>query len=78
MDFNKTIDLNQGRTGKQDRTNPDRYFHVMGQGWYAFTREGIIGPYVTKERAAELLLEHISCQIPEHRKESWRYKPTGR
>ena len=23
----------------------DRFFHVMGDGWYAYTKEAIIGPY---------------------------------
>jgi len=33
------------RTGSSSRINPDRYFHVMNQGWYVFTREGVQGPY---------------------------------
>lgn len=75
VDFQETIGTGAGRTGKQDRNNPDRFFHVMGQGWYAFTREGVIGPYVTKERANELLEELITSQIPVSQSESWRYKP---
>ena len=39
------------RAGKEYRVNPERYFLVMGQGWYVLTREGISGPYQTKERA---------------------------
>lgn len=73
MDFQNTLGTKQERTGKQDRSNPDRYFHVMGQGWYVFTRKEIIGPYMTKERAAELLSDQIKSQESEQKKESWRY-----
>ena len=40
-----------GRAGKEYRVNPERYFLVMEQGWYVLVREGISGPYQTKQRA---------------------------
>lgn len=47
------------RAGKQYRSNPDRYFHVMAEGWYIFTREGVRGPFHDKPRAATFLQQHI-------------------
>lgn len=76
MDFKQTNGTECKRTGPQDRSNPDRYFHVMNQGWYIFTREGIVGPYISKERAQELMQEQIASLVPEDKKESWRYNRT--
>lgn len=39
------------RAGKEHRVNTERYFHVMGQGWFVLTREGIRGPYVERDEA---------------------------
>jgi hypothetical protein len=47
------------RAGRQYRSNPDRYFHVMTEGWYIFTREGVRGPFYDKSRAAFYLQQHI-------------------
>lgn len=47
------------RAGKQFRSNPDRYFHIMTKGWYIFTREGVKGPFFDKSRAAFYLQQHI-------------------
>lgn len=47
------------RAGKQYRSNPDRYFHIMTEGWYIFTREGVKGPFFDKSRAAFYLQQHI-------------------
>lgn len=44
---------------KQIRSNPDRYYHIMAEGWYIFTREGIKGPFYDKSRAALFLQQHI-------------------
>jgi len=43
------------RAGKDHRVNQDRYFHVMGQGWYVLTREGVDGPYVDKKQVNEFI-----------------------
>lgn len=47
------------RAGKQFRSNPDRYFHVMAEGWYVFTREGVRGPFYDKSNATNFLIQHI-------------------
>ena len=47
------------RAGKQYRSNPDRYFHIMTEGWYIFTREGVRGPFHDKSRATFYLQQHI-------------------
>lgn len=52
-------DSQASRAGKQYRSNPDRYFHVMAEGWYIFTREGVRGPFLDKPRAATYLKQHI-------------------
>ncbi len=45
------MDSSLSRAGKEHRVNTDRYFHVMGQGWYVLTREGVDGPHVDRNRA---------------------------
>ena len=39
------------RNGEGHRANINRYFHVMSQGWYTYTREGVRGPFIDKTRA---------------------------
>ena len=41
----------RSRSGKQHRVNTERYFHVMGEGWFVFTREGVNGPHVDRSKA---------------------------
>ena len=61
------------RTGEQYRSNPDRYFHVLTQGWYVFTREGIRGPFVDRNRANNYLKNHISdLKSEDDPSSSWR------
>lgn len=55
-------DQQSGRDGSNYRSNPDRYFHVMAQGWYVFTREGIRGPFVDRERAERFVRSLIEEQ----------------
>lgn len=57
----KDIDFEapSNRAGEQFRSNPDRYYHVMTEGWYIFTREGIRGPFYDKSIAANFLQQHI-------------------
>lgn len=31
----------------------DRFFHVMGDGWYAYTKEAILGPYTEQDIAKD-------------------------
>ena len=46
------------RAGKQHRVNTERYFHVMGQGWYVLTREGVGGPFIERNEA-KLMVKQI-------------------
>jgi len=75
VDYQKTIGGNKPRAGKEHRSNTDRYFHVMGQGWYVLSREGLSGPYLTKELASEFVEDLIGSMIPEEKRELWRYNP---
>ena len=43
--------VNASRAGKNHRSNQDRYFHVMSQGWFMYTREGIQGPFFDRQQA---------------------------
>lgn len=52
-------DSQKERAGEQFRSNPGRFFHVMAEGWYIFTREGVRGPFYDKSRAAFYLQQHI-------------------
>jgi hypothetical protein len=63
MDFVKTVGGNRPRSGRHDRVNNDRYFHVSSQGWYALTREGLGGPFVHKSSAEEFVRKVIAGEI---------------
>lgn len=75
MDYQETSGVNRARTTANDRSNQDRYFHVMGQGWYVLTREGIRGPNITREQAGQQLKELVHGKQTTRQKESWRYRP---
>ena len=59
MLMNERFESPTNRAGENHRSNPDRYFHVMSQGWFVFTREGIRGPFVDRDKAQGFLLTHI-------------------
>ena len=40
---------------KAARISNNRYFFVMGEGWYVLTREGVNGPYTEKIKAIEFV-----------------------
>jgi hypothetical protein len=40
---------------REARISPNRYFYVLGEGWYVFTREGISGPYIEKDAAIDFV-----------------------
>jgi len=40
------------RAGQEYRGNPDRYFHVMAEGWFIYTREGLQGPFIDRDLAS--------------------------
>ena len=73
--YSNSADAGKTRAGKEHRTNTDRYFHVMGQGWYVLAREGISGPYLTRELAEEFVTDLIRSMRPIEAKEAWRYRP---
>lgn len=61
------------RAGEAFRNNPDRFFHVMTQGWFIFTREGILGPFVDQQKAKGYLSNHIKdLRSDQDPSSSWR------
>lgn len=59
------------RMGEQYRVNSDRFFNIMNAGWYAFTREGIGGPFDERSQAEHYVTE-LGVDRPE---ESWHHEP---
>ena len=60
------------RAGKEHRVNTERYFHVMGQGWYLLTREGIGGPYTERSEvksAINLLINPDAAPVKDKTEE---------
>jgi hypothetical protein len=53
------------RAGKDHRVNQDRYFHVMGQGWYVLTREGVDGPYMDKKQVNDSIRKFTATPADE-------------
>ena len=47
------------RAGKEHRVNTERYFHVMGQGWYVLTREGASGPYTERNEVNSVIKQLV-------------------
>ena len=61
------------RAGENHRGNPDRYFHVMAEGWFVYTREGVRGPFVDRNLAHVFLQSHILDIKPNNDpSSSWR------
>ncbi len=61
------------RAGENHRGNPDRYFHVMAEGWFIYTREGVRGPFVDRNLALCFLQNHITDIKPDDDpSSSWR------
>ena len=72
--MDNSLDFTQNlppRAGEAYRLNHQRYFHVMNQGWYIHTREGIKGPYLRKEDASDHLEDHIIRLTPDP-SDAWR------
>jgi len=49
------------RDGSSARSGASRFFHVMGQGWFLCTREGVQGPFLDRHRANQCLLHLMSA-----------------
>ncbi|MEJ2644187.1 MAG: hypothetical protein P8180_04515 [Gammaproteobacteria bacterium] len=50
--------------------SPDRFFNVMGEGWYVETRHGPVGPFTYREQA-ERYLATLRERSRRHREEPW-------
>jgi len=59
MSLQKTPNNASGRKGEQYRANAHRYFHVMSQGWYVHTRDGVRGPFNDKSLAVGFITQLI-------------------
>jgi hypothetical protein len=65
--------MTTSRAGKNHRMNHDRYFHVMAQGWFMYTREGIQGPFIDREHAQNYLSKMLEDRKGEQDPSaSWR------
>ncbi|MDY6979455.1 MAG: hypothetical protein SV201_06205 [Pseudomonadota bacterium] len=66
MGFVRTMGGGTPRSGRHDRVNNDRYFHVMGQGWYALAREGLGGPFIDKQEAVAFVNKAKAGELVPH------------
>jgi len=53
------------------RFRSERFFHVLGEGWFFEAREGMFGPYGTRPRAKEAL-SRLIARFPRKRPEKPR------
>lgn len=53
------LSLANVRMGRKARSRACRYFHVMGEGCYVETREGLKGPFRDKHDAREYLEKRL-------------------
>jgi len=61
------------RAGEKFRSNPERFFHIMTEGWFMFTREGIRGPFIDMPRAKDYLTTYLGdIQSNKDPSASWR------
>lgn len=85
MTFLKDIAPLKYRAGPEYRVNSERFFHIMGQGWFLYTRRGseqpadeqsqerIVGPFTTKEETETYLINYLANMERYADSESWRY-----
>ena len=58
--MNKVLGSGQTeRAGPEFRLNASRYFHVMGEGWYIHTRDGVGGPFLQRAEAQHWLESEV-------------------
>lgn len=70
------IENHEPRAGKQYRIHQDRYFHVMGEGWYVNTRDCVVGPFLDKadaEQQVASLIRPEAVRQAEDTTEAWRH-----
>lgn len=63
MEYVRTLGGGTPRSGHHDRMGDDRYFYVTGQGWYALAREGLGGPYVSKQDAEAFIARALAGEL---------------
>ena len=51
------------------RFRTERFFHILGEGWFFEAREGMFGPYDVKAKA-QLALRRLIERFPQKRPES--------
>ena len=51
------------------RFRSERFFHILGDGWYFEAREGMFGPHETRVMALEALTKLIA-RFPQKRPEN--------
>ncbi len=55
------------------RFRSERFFHILGEGWYFEAREGMFGPHETRVMAREALTKLIA-RFPHKRPENLGYR----
>ncbi len=72
MDYLFNISAEMKRRGKKHRVNPDRFFHIMNEGWFVYLRQekeqlkccqqnnGVAGPFETRPLANTYLQRVVS------------------
>lgn len=75
MDYLFNPILESSRTGKQNRINLDRFFHIMNEGWFVYLRndpsfvdnltikDNIAGPFDTKSNACDFLSQYLNANV---------------
>ena len=77
MKMKRNEDQSESRegTGLRRTFRSDRFFNVVGQGWYVETRIGIKGPFLNKH-LAERFLELLKQRTRWRREQIWPDSPT--
>ena len=53
------------------RFRTERFFHILGEGWFFEAREGMFGPYETR-LIADKALSRLIARFPQKRPENLR------
>lgn len=61
--MNNIVITPRSKSSQKYRANPERYFKVLGQGWYVLMREGVGGPFHTRTEAVVYLAKVLSKKI---------------
>lgn len=71
--------MTEGQPSRRSRFGSDRFFFIgdqagLARGWYMETREGLRGPFDTREDAEAMLSLLISAH-PRKRVSNWHHSP---